>query len=127
MEDCGVHSKTPTSYVISFETQSSMEEFLIIAIVLKVAHIISTQFPTNSFNFHMEAESYCRYTRTNFTSLFFNRIEGDCNKAIKGLNERGGSSLKAIEKYVAAYCEFEAEKVAPFIKKKQRQRKRTKA
>ena len=39
------------------------------------------------------------------------------NNAIKGLKERGGSSLKAIKKYVAANYKVDAEKVAPFIKK----------
>lgn len=37
--------------------------------------------------------------------------------AIKGLKERGGSSLQAIKKYVAANYKVEADKVAPFIKK----------
>lgn len=39
------------------------------------------------------------------------------NNAIKGLKERGGSSLQAIKKYVAANYKVDAEKVAPFIKK----------
>ena len=37
--------------------------------------------------------------------------------AIKGLKERGGSSLQAIKKYIAANYKVDAEKVAPFIKK----------
>lgn len=39
-----------------------------------------------------------------------------CN-AIKSLKERGGSSLQAIKKYVAANYKVDAEKVSPFIKK----------
>ncbi|XP_074035439.1 histone H1-like [Leptinotarsa decemlineata] len=39
------------------------------------------------------------------------------NNAIKGLKERGGSSLQAIKKYIAANYKADAEKVAPFIKK----------
>ncbi|XP_056642838.1 histone H1.2-like [Diorhabda sublineata] len=39
------------------------------------------------------------------------------NNAIKGLKERGGSSLQAIQKYIAAIYKVDAEKVAPFIKK----------
>ena len=39
------------------------------------------------------------------------------NNAIKGLKERGGSSLQAIKKYIAANYKVDAEKVAPFIKK----------
>ncbi|XP_056647422.1 histone H1-III-like [Diorhabda sublineata] len=39
------------------------------------------------------------------------------NNAIKGLKERGGSSLQAIKKYIAAIYKVDAEKVAPFIKK----------
>nr|CAH7730109.1 unnamed protein product [Callosobruchus chinensis] len=39
--------------------------------------------------------------------------------AIKGLKERGGSSLQAIKKYIAANYKVDAEKVAPFIKRKQ--------
>ncbi|CAH1385054.1 unnamed protein product [Tenebrio molitor] len=39
------------------------------------------------------------------------------NNAIKGLKERGGSSLQAIKKFVAANYKVDAEKVAPFIKK----------
>ena len=39
------------------------------------------------------------------------------NNAIKGLKERGGSSLQAIKKYVAANYKVGAERVAPFIKK----------
>lgn len=37
--------------------------------------------------------------------------------AIKGLKERGGSSLQAIKKYIAANYKVESEKIAPFIKK----------
>lgn len=37
--------------------------------------------------------------------------------AIKSLKERGGSSLQAIKKYVAANYKVDAEKLAPFIKK----------
>nr|CAH7730838.1 unnamed protein product [Callosobruchus chinensis] len=37
--------------------------------------------------------------------------------AIKGLKERGGSSLQAIKKYIAANYKVDAEKVAPFIKR----------
>lgn len=37
--------------------------------------------------------------------------------AIKGLKERGGSSLQAIKKFIAANYKVDAEKVAPFIKK----------
>ncbi|XP_050498486.1 histone H1-III-like [Diabrotica virgifera virgifera] len=39
------------------------------------------------------------------------------NNAIKCLKERGGSSLQAIKKYIAANYKVDAEKVAPFIKK----------
>lgn len=39
------------------------------------------------------------------------------NGAIKSLKERGGSSLQAIKKYVAANYKVDAEKMAPFIKK----------
>lgn len=39
------------------------------------------------------------------------------NNAIKGLKERGGSSLQAIKKYIAANYKVDAEKVSPFIKK----------
>lgn len=39
-----------------------------------------------------------------------------CN-AIKSLKERGGSSLRAIKKYVAANYKVDAEKMSPFIKK----------
>lgn len=39
------------------------------------------------------------------------------NNAIKGLKERGGSSLQAIKKFIAANYKVDAEKVAPFIKK----------
>ncbi|XP_046987052.1 histone H1-like, partial [Schistocerca americana] len=37
--------------------------------------------------------------------------------AIKSLKERGGSSLQAIKKYIAAHYKLDAEKLAPFIKK----------
>lgn len=37
--------------------------------------------------------------------------------AIKSLKERGGSSLQAIKKYIAANYKVDAEKHAPFIKK----------
>ncbi|XP_037078867.1 histone H1-like [Pollicipes pollicipes] len=37
--------------------------------------------------------------------------------AIKGLKERGGSSLIAIKKYIAANYKVDAEKLAPFIKR----------
>lgn len=37
--------------------------------------------------------------------------------AIKTLKERGGSSLRAIKKYVAANYKVDAEKTSPFIKK----------
>jgi hypothetical protein len=37
--------------------------------------------------------------------------------AIKNLKERGGSSLQAIKKYVAANYKVDAERVSPFIKK----------
>lgn len=37
--------------------------------------------------------------------------------AIKNLKERGGSSLQAIKKYIAANYKVDAEKLAPFIKK----------
>lgn len=37
--------------------------------------------------------------------------------AIRGLKERGGSSLQAIKKYITANYKVDAEKVAPFIKK----------
>ncbi|XP_039285582.1 histone H1-like [Nilaparvata lugens] len=39
------------------------------------------------------------------------------NAAIAGLKERGGSSLQAIKKYIAANYKADAEKLAPFIKK----------
>uniref|UniRef100_A0A1B0C903 H15 domain-containing protein n=1 Tax=Lutzomyia longipalpis TaxID=7200 RepID=A0A1B0C903_LUTLO len=39
------------------------------------------------------------------------------NKAIKELKERGGSSLQAIKKYVAANYKVDAEKLAPFIRR----------
>lgn len=39
------------------------------------------------------------------------------NKAIVELKERGGSSLQAIKKYLAANYKVDAEKLAPFIKK----------
>ena len=39
------------------------------------------------------------------------------NNAIKSLKERGGSSLQAIKKYIAANYKADAEKLAPFIKK----------
>lgn len=39
------------------------------------------------------------------------------NSAIKSLKERGGSSLQAIKKYIAANYKVDAEKLAPFIKK----------
>jgi histone H1/5 len=37
--------------------------------------------------------------------------------AIKSLKERGGSSLQAIKKYLAATYKVDCEKLAPFIKK----------
>ncbi|KAJ4442342.1 hypothetical protein ANN_03928 [Periplaneta americana] len=37
--------------------------------------------------------------------------------AIKGLKERGGSSLQAIKKYISANYKVDSEKLAPFIKK----------
>lgn len=37
--------------------------------------------------------------------------------AIKGLKERGGSSLQAIKKYISANYKVDAEKLSPFIKK----------
>lgn len=37
--------------------------------------------------------------------------------AIKSLKERGGSSLQAIKKYIAANYKVDSEKHAPFIKK----------
>lgn len=37
--------------------------------------------------------------------------------AIKNLKERGGSSLQAIKKYIAANYKVDAEKLAPFIRK----------
>jgi len=39
------------------------------------------------------------------------------NAAIKSLKERGGSSLQAIKKYIAATYKVDAEKLAPFIRK----------
>ena len=39
------------------------------------------------------------------------------NAAIKGLKERGGSSLPAIKKYMAANYKVDVQKLAPFIKK----------
>ena len=39
------------------------------------------------------------------------------NNAIKSLKERGGSSLQAIKKYVAANYKVDAEKMSPFIRK----------
>ena len=39
------------------------------------------------------------------------------SNAIKNLKERGGSSLQAIKKYIAANYKVDAEKLAPFIKK----------
>lgn len=39
------------------------------------------------------------------------------NAAIAGLKERGGSSLQAIKKYIAANYKADSEKLAPFIKK----------
>lgn len=39
------------------------------------------------------------------------------NNAIKNLKERGGSSLQAIKKYIAANYKVDSEKQAPFIKK----------
>ncbi|GAB0095191.1 His1 [Sergentomyia squamirostris] len=39
------------------------------------------------------------------------------NNAIKTLKERGGSSLQAIKKYVAANYKVDAEKLAPFIRR----------
>jgi len=37
--------------------------------------------------------------------------------AIKSLKERGGSSLQAIKKYIAANYKVDSEKLSPFIKK----------
>ncbi|KDR09289.1 histone H1B-like [Zootermopsis nevadensis] len=39
------------------------------------------------------------------------------SNAIKSLKERGGSSLQAIKKYIAANYKVDCEKLAPFIKK----------
>lgn len=39
------------------------------------------------------------------------------NNAIKHLNERGGSSLQAIKKYISSTYKIDAEKIAPFVKK----------
>jgi histone H1/5 len=39
------------------------------------------------------------------------------NGAIKGLGERGGSSLKAIKKYIGDSYKVDAEKLGPFIKR----------
>lgn len=39
------------------------------------------------------------------------------SSAIKSLKERGGSSLQAIKKYIAANYKVDSEKLAPFIKK----------
>lgn len=39
------------------------------------------------------------------------------NNAIKALQERGGSSLQAIKKYIASNNKVDAEKLAPFIKR----------
>lgn len=39
------------------------------------------------------------------------------NSAISNLKERGGSSLQAIKKYIAANYKVDAEKISPFIKK----------
>ncbi len=39
------------------------------------------------------------------------------NAAIKNLKERGGSSLQAIKKYIAATYKVDVEKLAPFIRK----------
>lgn len=39
------------------------------------------------------------------------------NAAIKNLKERGGSSLQAIKKYIAATYKVDTEKLAPFIRK----------
>merc|ERR1711972_963486 len=39
------------------------------------------------------------------------------NAAIKTLKERGGSSLQAIKKYIAANYKVDVDKLAPFIKK----------
>ncbi|KAJ9588605.1 hypothetical protein L9F63_028092 [Diploptera punctata] len=39
------------------------------------------------------------------------------SSAIKSLKERGGSSLQAIKKYIAANYKVDPEKFAPFIKK----------
>ena len=39
------------------------------------------------------------------------------NTAIKTLKERGGSSLQAIKKYIAANYKVDVDKLAPFIKK----------
>lgn len=39
------------------------------------------------------------------------------NNAVKTLKERGGSSLQAIKKYLAANYKVDAEKLSPFIKK----------
>jgi histone H1/5 len=45
------------------------------------------------------------------------KSEESQGETIKGLKERGGSSLQAIKKFVAANYKVDAEKVAPFIKK----------
>lgn len=39
------------------------------------------------------------------------------NNAVKTLKERGGSSLQAIKKFIAANYKVDVEKLAPFIKK----------
>lgn len=39
------------------------------------------------------------------------------SNAIKHLNERGGSSLQAIKKFISSTYKIDAEKIAPFIKK----------
>lgn len=39
------------------------------------------------------------------------------NSAIKALNERSGSSLQAIKKYIASNNKVDADKLSPFIKK----------
>jgi hypothetical protein len=39
------------------------------------------------------------------------------SNAIKSLKERGGSSLQAIKKYIAANYKVDSEKLSPFIKK----------
>lgn len=39
------------------------------------------------------------------------------NSAIESLKERGGSSLQAIKKFIAATYKIDAEKLSPFIKK----------